>query len=383
MLPSSRGRRRHSQPACGRPKARWNWLDHCKLVQRLGPNTPEQEDLRIFKDATVTEAMWAAVFERHGGPEVLEYRQVPRPQPRPTEILVRVSYCALNALDYFVRRGVPGIQVNLPHISGGDLVGTVEQSGDESGQNLVGRLVLLDPLVDGEALGESRPGGQAEYVVAPASNAMPLDEATEHPEYFAALPIAYGTAHRMLHTRGQLRRGETVVVLGAAGGVGVACVQLALLAGARVIATSSSAAKLARISELGSVETIDTSMDDFSPRVWTLTGRAGADLVVDYIGRDTLARSIRATKRGGRIVVCGASSGAEALVDLRYLWVREVDLLGSDGWRRSDLESLCQLVAAGELVPVIDSIYPLSQVAEAMAAVEERSAFGKVLVRVQ
>ena len=149
------------------------------------------------------------------------------------EILVRVHYCALNALDYFVRRGVPGIHVNLPHISGGDVVGRVEQSGDQVGQDLVGRLVLLDPLVDGQALGESRPGGLAEYVVAPAANAMLLDEATEHPEYFAALPIAYGTAHRMLHARGRLGRGETVVVLGAAGGVGVACVQLALLAGAR------------------------------------------------------------------------------------------------------------------------------------------------------
>jgi alcohol dehydrogenase len=339
--------------------------------------------VRIFEDGAVTETMWSAVFDRHGGPEVLEYRQVARPQPGPREILVRVSYCALNALDYFVRRGVPGIEVNLPHISGGDVVGRVEQGGNETGQDLLGRLVLLDPLVEGEALGESRPGGLAEYIVAPAANAMPLDEATEHPEYFAALPIAYGTAHRMLHTRGRLRRGETVVVLGAAGGVGVACVQLALLAGARVIATSSSPAKLARISELGPVETVDTSVDDFSARVWTLTGKMGADLLVDYIGRDTLARSIRATRRGGRIVVCGASSGAEATVDLRYLWVRELDLLGSDGWMRSDLESLCQLVAAGDLVPVIDSIFPLSRVAEAMAAVEERSAFGKVLVRVE
>jgi 2-desacetyl-2-hydroxyethyl bacteriochlorophyllide A dehydrogenase len=327
--------------------------------------------------------MWSAIFDRHGGPEVLEYRQVTRPEAGPGEILVRVHYCALNALDYFVRRGVPGIEVKLPHISGGDVVGRVEQSGDQVSQDLVGRLVLLDPLVDGQALGESRPGGLAEYVVAPAANAMVLDEATAHPEYFAALPIAYGTAHRMLHERGRLSRGETVVVLGAAGGVGVACVQLALLGGARVIATSSSPAKLARIAELGAVETVDTSVDDFSTRVWTLTGRTGADLVIDYIGRDTLARSIRSTKRGGRIVICGASSGAEAVIDLRYLWVREVDLLGSDGWRRSDLESLCRLVAAGDLVPVIDSIFPLSQVAEAMAAVEQRTAFGKVVVRVE
>ncbi|MGH7642021.1 MAG: zinc-binding dehydrogenase [Candidatus Dormibacteria bacterium] len=330
----------------------------------------------------MSEAMWAAVFDHHGEPEVLEYRQVARPEPGPGEILVRVRYCALNALDYFVRRGVPGIHVALPHISGGDVVGTVDQSGDQTGAELLGELVLVDPIVEGQALGESRPGGLAEFVVVPAANALVLDPSTSHPEYYAALPIAYGTAHRMLHTRGQLAAGQTLVVLGAAGGVGVACVQLALLSGARVIACSSSAAKLERIQELGAVETINTSIDDFSSSVWKLTSKVGADLVVDYIGRDSLQGSIRCTRQGGRIVSCGASSGSEATLDLRYLWVRELNLLGSDGWQRSDLETLRQLVETQELVPVIDSTWPLSEVRQAMARVEERSAFGKVLVQV-
>lgn len=326
--------------------------------------------------------MWAAVFDRHGGPEVLEYRREARPRLAHGEVLVRVRYCALNALDFFVRRGVPGIHVSLPHISGGDVVGRVEESADGRGDGLIGRLVLVDPLIGEAALGESRPGGLAEYVAVPAENAILLDESTEHPEYFAALPIAYGTAHRMLDARAQVRSGETVVVLGAAGGVGVACVQLALLAGARVIATSSSPAKLQQIRQLGSVETIDTSTNNFSSTVWSITNKVGADVVVDYIGKDTLAGSIRCARRGGRIVTCGASSGPEATIDLRYLWVRELNLLGSDGWRRTDLDSLCELVASGKLVPVIDSIHPLSEIREAVAAVEERAAFGKVLVQV-
>jgi NADPH:quinone reductase-like Zn-dependent oxidoreductase len=176
--------------------------------------------------------------------------------------------------------------------------------------------------------------------------------------------------------------GETVVVLGAAGGVGVACLQLARLAGARTIACSSSAAKLTQLTELGVDDTIDTSQEDFSSRVWELTGRQGAEVVVDYVGHDTFARSVRCTKVGGRLVTCGASSGPEVTLDMRYVWVRELTLMGTDGWRREDLETLCELVREGRLAPVIHRIFPLSEVTEAVAEVEERRAFGKVLVEV-
>jgi 2-desacetyl-2-hydroxyethyl bacteriochlorophyllide A dehydrogenase len=326
--------------------------------------------------------MWAGVIDRHGGPEELSYRRVERPVPAAGELVVRVRYCALNALDFFVRRGVPGIHVQLPHISGGDVVGWVVQVGAGADSGLLGQLVLVDPLIDGAALGESRRGGLAEFVAVPVNSVIRLDADTEHPEYFAALPIAYGTAYRMLHTRARVQPGETVVVLGAAGGVGVACLQLARLAGARTIACSSSAAKLARLSQMGVDETIDTSQEDFSARVWELTGRKGADLVVDYVGQDTLARSIRCTRAGGRLVTCGASSGPEVTFDLRYVWVRELTLLGTDGWRRQDLEILCRLVLEGRLAPVIHRIFPLSEVSAAVSEVEDRQAFGKVLVEV-
>lgn len=328
----------------------------------------------------MAEQMWAAVIEQHGGPESVVYRMIERPVPGPSEVLMRVKYCGLNALDFFVRRGVSGIHVDLPHISGGDVVGTVEASGGDESAHLIGQLCLVDPLIEGAALGEARWGGLAEYVVVPAANLIPLPRGVQCSEMYAALPIAYGTASRMLFGRCNLKEGETVVVLGAAGGVGVACVQLARRVGARVIACSSSQSKLHQLLEIGADAVIDTSQSDFSHEVWHLTGKVGADVVVDYIGRDTLQRSIRATRHGGRVVTCGASSGADAVLDLRYVWVREIELLGSDGWRRADLDQLTGLVASEELVPVIDSIFPLERAKEALEMVEQRKCLGKVII---
>lgn len=324
--------------------------------------------------------MKAALIERHGGPEVLQIADVERPSPGPGEILVRIGACALNHLDIFVRRGMPGVTFSFPHVSGGDIAGWVEASGDSAGEHLVGSAVLIDPLIDGHALGEGPWGGLAEYIVVPAGNAMPIGENTPDLNRYAALPIAYGTAHRMLFTRARLRPGETMVVLGAAGGVGVACVQLAHSIGARVIACSSSDDKLDRLRTLGADETINTASEDFSRRVWALTGKQGADVVVDYNGKDSWPGSIRATRRGGRLVTCGATTGYEAVTDLRYVWTRELTIIGSDGWTRDDLQALLDLVRRGELEPVIHAIYPLSQIREAEAEIEERRTFGKVVV---
>jgi len=324
--------------------------------------------------------MQAALIHRHGGPDVLEVGQIERPTPGPGEILVRVGACALNHLDIFVRRGMPGMRFDFPHISGGDVAGWVEEAGDERGADLIGATVLLDPIVDGRALGEGPWGGLAEYVLVPAENAMRIDDAGADLKQFAALPIAYGTAYRMLFTRARLERGETMVVLGAAGGVGVACVQFGHRVGARIIACSSSDEKLARLRELGADDTINTAREDFSRRVWELTEKQGADVVVDYNGRETWPGSIRCTRRNGRLVTCGATTGYEAVTDLRYVWTRELTILGSDGWTRDDLEAIVALVERGELQPVIHAVYPLSRVRDAEAEIEERRAFGKVIV---
>jgi alcohol dehydrogenase len=184
----------------------------------------------------------------------------------------------------------------------------------------------------------------------------------------------------MLNERAQVRAGESVVVLGAAGGVGVACIQLGSAAGARVIACSSSRAKLDELAKLGAAELVDSSGGDFGKQVWNLTGRTGADVLVDYLGADTWPQSIRALRRGGRLVTCGASTGFLAQTDLRYVWTRELSILGSDGWSREDLTELARQVRTGQLTPVIHGVYPLSRIREAVAELEDRRAIGKVVV---
>jgi alcohol dehydrogenase len=324
--------------------------------------------------------MRAAVVGAHGGPEQLEYGWAAIPQPPPGWIRVRVVACALNMLDVFVRRGMPGVHLDLPHIPGGDIVGTIDALGEGADSPPPGTLILLDPLVNHKALGEDLPGGLAEYVIAPAGNAIPLDAAAADAPRYAALPIAYGTARRMLAQRAHLAPGETVVVLGAAGGVGVACIQLGKALGARVIACSSSRAKLDQLAALGADDLVDTSSAEFGSQVWNLTGRTGADVVVDYLGEQTWPQSIRAVRRGGRLVTCGATTGFLAETDLRYVWTRELSILGSDGWRRGDLTELIRQVRQGELAPVIHGVYPLSRVRDAVAELEERRAVGKVVV---
>ena len=338
--------------------------------------------------------MRAAVLREFGGPEgiVLEddFEQLPL---GPGDMRVRVGACSLNALDVFTRRGLPGVKLPLPHILGGDVAGWVEEVENEADAHLVGRPVLVDPLCVGYrgwpagVFGEHHWGGLAEYLVAPAANAIPLDGVdAEGLRPYAALPIAYGTAYRMVHERAQLQPDETMLVLGAAGGVGVACIQLGRRLGAKVIACSTSDDKLEILRKIGADEVINTSRDSFSKKTWELTGKRGADVVVDYIGHDTFADSIRAARMpdlasvGGRIVTCGASSGFEVSLDMRYVWTKEVDIRGSNGWRRHELMALVDLVRTGELDPVIDAVFPLSRVHEAVDVLEGRTVLGKVLV---
>lgn len=329
----------------------------------------------------MTELMEAAVIREWGGPEKLEIGKIERPVPRDGWIRVQVEACALNHLDIFVRRGLPGVRLDLPHISGGDIVGIVEQATDEAGEQLLGRRVLLDPIIGRGVLGEHYWGGLAQYVVAPAANAIPLPDGEIDVARYAALPVAYGTAHRMLFTRARLQADETVLLLGATGGVGIACVQFGARVGAKVIACSGSDEKLARLREMGVAETIDTSREDVRARVKEITGN-GVDLVVDYQGKDTWPTSLRCVRLGGRITTCGATTGYDASTDLRYVWSREVDILGSNGWQRDDLLATHDMVSEGTLEPVVHGVFPLSQAREAVAELEERRAFGKVVVRV-
>jgi 2-desacetyl-2-hydroxyethyl bacteriochlorophyllide A dehydrogenase len=325
------------------------------------------------------ETMLATVIREHGGPEQLRVEDVPRPAPGPGEVLVRVGACAINHLDIFVRRGMPGLPIPLPHTTGGDVAGWVDELGPDVDGVGKGTPVLVDPAVDEGALGENKPGGLAEYLVVPAANLLPVSDERFFVE-LAALPIAYGTAQRMLLTRAQLAAGETIVIVGASGGVGVACVQIAKRVGARVIACTSSDEKARRLRELGADECVVAPDGQFGGAVWSHTRRQGADVVVDYSGKETWPQSLRCVRSGGRLVTCGATTGHEAVTDLRYLWVREIDIRGSDGWSRQDLIELRDLVESGELRPVIHAVFPLSRAREALAELEERRAFGKVVV---
>ncbi|CAH0120006.1 Crotonyl-CoA carboxylase/reductase [Paenibacillus sp. CECT 9249] len=324
--------------------------------------------------------MRAALIVKHGDRSNVVVGQYPKPQLQSGEVLIAVKACGLNHLDIFVRRGIPGRTLELPHISGGDIAGeVVEVAGDVQGVNL-GDRVLIDPLINGQALGEDLTGGLSEYAKVPAANCIPIPEGISFEEA-ASLPIAYGTAWRMLITRGQLKASETILILGASGGVGTAAVQIAKLTGATVIAAASSDSKLEQLKGLGADYLINYAKEDFSKETWNITGKKGADVIVDYTGKETWPKSIKATKVGGRILTCGATTGFEATTDLRYVWVREIAILGSNAWERSDLETLLSLVQEGKLKPIIDRVLPLEEIQEAHRIIEEREIFGKVIIK--
>ena len=334
--------------------------------------------------------MKAVFFEAHGGPEVLRYGDFPDPEPGPREVRVRVRACSLNYLDVFSRRGMPGIRIELPSITGGDCAGEVDLAGPEVDGWKPGTRVLVDPVHIDRAtgrmrvLGENCRGAFAEYCVVDASQLIALPDDVRD-EDAACLPVAYGTSHRMLFTRGGLKAGETILILGASGGVGTSSLLLAKLCGAYVIAAAGSAEKCARLRELGADETIDYATTDFAAYVREKTGGmlrgGGYDVVVNFTGGDTFAPSLRCLKLGGRLLTCGATAGFEAKTDLRFVWTGELDVRGSNGWRREDLTALIELVRTRKLRPVIDQVLPLSRGIEAVRLLEERRFFGKIVVR--
>jgi alcohol dehydrogenase len=334
--------------------------------------------------------MRAMLTTAHGGRESLQLRDVPAPLPGPGEVLLSVAATSVNYHDIFTRRGMPGVRITLPVITGSDIAGTVLAVGPGADPSWVGKRVLVDPVLrSGERfgmLGETLPGGRAEQVVVeqPMLVEIPADVTFEQA---ASLPLAYGTAHRMLFARGGLRTGERVLVLGASGGVGVACVQLAKLVGAEVIACASSEAKLQRLREIGADHVVNYRERPFldavkeiygKPRI---TGSGGVDVAINFTGGDTLLPTQKCVKLGGRILCCGATAGFDLRLDARYWWTFEQTLIGSDGWVKQDLISLLELVASHRLDPSIDRVLPLEEAAEAERLLEDREVFGKVVLR--
>jgi len=343
--------------------------------------------------------MRAVLFRQHGGPEVLEIADVPTPVPGPGQVQVRVAAVALNHIDLWMRRGLPALKIAFPHISGGDVCGTVSALGAGVTGVAVGTRVVLNPGIscgrcvaclsgrdnfcpDYRMLGEHTQGGQAEFVVVPAANLVPVPPAAASlsDAELAAVPIAFITAWQMLVDRAVIRHGETVLVLAAGSGVGSAAIQIAKLHGARVIATASRDDKLAAARALGADEVINDSGGDFLTEVKRLTDRRGVDIVVEHVGAATFPQAVVACGRGGRIVTCGATVGHEPILNLRYVFWRQLSILGSTLASKSRLFEVMALVAAGRLRPVVDRVLPLADVAAGHRALESRSVFGKVVL---
>jgi NADPH:quinone reductase and related Zn-dependent oxidoreductases len=333
--------------------------------------------------------MKAIVMNGHGGTDSLRLDEnFPEKDLSPNEVRVNIEACAINYHDIFTLRGMPGIKIPTPMILGNDMSGTIAELGSEVTGWSVGDRVMIHPVYPGRGLmGEMHPGGLAERCIVDAQQLIALPDEVSF-EQAAALPVAYGTAYRMMFTIGNVQAGEKVLILGASGGVGTCAVQLAKLRGCEVIVCASSAEKLEQLKALGADHGIDYTKDDFMKEVWRLFGKpdrrstaGGVDVVVNYTGGDTWVPSLRCMRRGGRLLTCGATAGFDPTEDLRYIWTYELQVLGSNGWTRQDLHDLLKLCQEGQLSPVIGGVYSLDDGIAALEAMESRTLFGKLIVK--
>lgn len=340
--------------------------------------------------------MKAVIFRGHGGPEKLEFTDVEDPRPGPDEVLVRVRSCALNHLDIWVRQGIPAYKIALPHISGCDVSGEVISAPPSSGLTAGARVMISpglscfkcamclaghDNLCDSYAiLGAGVDGGYAELVKARSSDVLSIPEEVSF-DQAAAFALTFLTAWHMLVTRCRILPGEDVLVLAAGSGVGSAAIQIAKLAGARVIAAARSDEKCRRAREIGADEAINYEVEDFSKKVRSMTAGRGVDIVFEHTGSETWTRSILSLAKNGRLVTCGATSGNEVQTDLRYLFSRQLTLMGSMMGTRRELVTLLKLVEEGKIHPVIDSTFPLSEARQAQTRMLERQNFGKIVLK--
>lgn len=332
--------------------------------------------------------MRAVVLQQHGGLDQLKYvPDFPDPVVKEDHVVIRVRATSFNYHDVFTVRGMPGIKVPLPMIIGLDLAGEILEAGPGlSGWNSSDR-VLVNPLNRQKGLmGEMMHGGLAEKCLVAQHQLIRMPDGVSF-EQAASLPVAYGTAHRMLVTQNTVKAGDRVLILGASGGVGTGCVILAKLLGCEVIACASSEDKLKRLKALGADEVINYKETDFSKWAVEKYGKpqrrsydGGVDVVVNFTGGDTWQPSLRCVKRGGKILVCGATAGYDPREDLRYIWSFELRIMGSNSFYDDNLKALMELIEQGRMKPVIDQVLPLERAVEGLRMIESREVFGKVVV---
>lgn len=341
--------------------------------------------------------MKAVHFIEHGGPEVLQYGERPEPQPAPGWVLVRVRAAALNHADLFVRAGWPGLQLALPHIPGADGAGEVAALGEGVSQWKPGQRVVINASVcmqedeftrsgqdnlcrHWELLGETLPGTYAEYVAVPATNLLEIPAGFPYNQA-AAAALVYLTAWHSLVKRGALQAGETLLILGASGGVNTACIQIGKHLGATVIVVGSNAEKLQLAESLGADHLIDRSKEDWSKAAYLLTNKRGVDAVIDNVG-STFPLSLRTLRKGGRLLTVGNTGGPKVEIDNRYMFAKHLSILGSTMGTRADFAQVMALVFAGKLQPVIDRSYPLAEARAAHEHLEAGEQMGKIVLEI-
>jgi len=344
----------------------------------------------MAKDGTVNgnKTMKALLLRKHGG---LEELQVVSDHPVPAavegHVVIRVGASSFNYHDVFTVRGMPGIKVPLPVVIGLDMAGEITEVGAGVTGWAVGDRVLVNPLNKKKGLmGEMLDGGMAEYCLVAAEQLVAMPAGVSFEEA-AALPVAYGTAHRMLITHNTVKKGDRVLILGASGGVGTGCVILARHLGAEVIACTSSQEKVEKLKELGADEVINIKDVDFSKWAVEKYGKpqrrsydGGVDVVINFTGGDTWHPSLRCLKRGGKLLVCGATAGYDPKEDLRYVWSFELKIIGSNSFYDEDLKGLMELIQQGKMKPVIDKVLPLEQAREGLRLIQDREVIGQVVV---
>jgi 2-desacetyl-2-hydroxyethyl bacteriochlorophyllide A dehydrogenase len=342
--------------------------------------------------------MKAVLFREHGGPVKLSYEDLPTPTIGPDDVLVRVKACALNHLDIWVRQGNPAYPMPLPHVSGSDVAGIVEQVGPHAEGVTVGQRVFLSPGVScwrcdaclaGRdnfcrsygIIGAIMHGGYAEYVKVPFRNVLPIPENLSF-EQAAAFPLVSVTASHMLFARAGLQHGETVLIMGAGSGVGTMAVQMAKFAGARVITTVGSDDKIPKAVILGADAVINHAREKVSERVKLLTEGRGVDVVIEHVGPEVWDSCLASLAKGGRLITCGGTTGAEVKLDLRYLYSRQYTIKGSYMGTRAELVKVAELMGQGRLISVIDRTYPLQEARAAQELMLSRKFFGKIVLTV-
>jgi NADPH:quinone reductase-like Zn-dependent oxidoreductase len=342
--------------------------------------------------------MKAIIFDQHGGPEVLKPAEVADPQIKADQVLIEVRACALNHLDVWVRNGLPGITIPLPHILGNDIAGVVRETGALVTWARAGDEVMVQPGVscghcaeclaghdnmcdEYDIIGYRLDGGYAELVAVPGLNLIPKPKNLTWAEA-AALPLVTLTAWHMLVTRANVQPGEEVLIHAAGSGVGSVGIQIARLRGARVIATASSEEKLAKARELGADETINYSDDTWPKQIKRLTNGRGVDVVLEHTGAATWPGSILSLKKGGRLVTCGATSGFDASTDLRHVFYRHLTILGSMMGSKADLLAAMKFIESGQISAVVDRVLSLAEARKAHELMEDRAQFGKLVLEI-